>query len=379
MAAAAGPIAGIGTSIIGGIQGKGAQKRQEQLLKQQMAQLQPLINAQTQGLQFSLDQGRQLFPAAQNAIQTVFNSATGSFEPLMKDYQSMLNNALTTQGKFNAEGDELMSRGRNLLDSANPQLMGIMSGLGDLQASLRPFINEGASAIEKFLPGGSTLNRLLAGQMGDINQGFKSASQNIEAFAPRGGGRISSLANADINRQQQLNQARSQGTQNFGQMALNNFFQGVEGSRNLLGQQGQLELGRAQQQGQLGLGAIGAGQQSKQLGISDFGSKAGVGLQQLQAALQSLGIGAGAAGNLGQLASGALSLGNQGGGNIYDMVNQQANRTFSPSQSSGKGLGGYVVDLFNTPGIFGGGKKGGGGFGNMGGGKVPTSMPGGKV
>jgi hypothetical protein len=143
----------------------------------------------------------------------------------------------------------------------------------------------------------------------------------------------------------------------YGQMALNNFFQGAEGTRNILGNKAQI----AQGQGQLGLGTIGAGQQSKQQGIADFGAKSNVGLQQLQSALQALGLAGGAAGNLGQLAGNTLNLGTQGGGNIFDMVNQQQNRAYGsapPQNNSSKGLGGFLVDLFNTPGIFGG-KKGG--------------------
>jgi hypothetical protein len=233
-----------------------------------------------------------------------------------------------------------------------------MSGLGDLQQKYRPFLEDGARAIERFMPSGNVLQRLLAGQFSDINQGYKSASENIAAFAPRGGGRVSSLANADINRQQQLTKARAEGQAGYGNQALQGFFQGAEGTRNVLGQQGQLELGRAQQQGQLGLGAIGAGQQSKQLGIADFGAKSGVGLQQLQAALQALGIGGSAAGGLGQLGGSLLNLGSQGGGNIFDMVNQQQNRAYgqAPSQNnSAKGLGGYLVDLFNSKPFGGGG------------------------
>jgi hypothetical protein len=367
MAAAIPAAIGVGGSIIGGIQGKGAAKKQEKLAQQQMAMLQPLIQQQLQGLQFAQQQGQQLFPQATNALNTVFNTATGTFEPLMKDYRQMLADATTSQGKFNAEGDALIGKGQGMLDAGNAGMIGALSGLSDLQQAYRPFINEGASAIEKFLPKGAVLNRLLAGQFGDINQGFKSASQNIESFAPRGGGRISSLANADVNRQQQLTKARSEGTMGYGQMALNNFFQGAEGTRNILGNKAQI----AQGQGQLGLGTIGAGQQSKQQGIADFGAKSNVGLQQLQSALQALGLAGGAAGNLGQLAGSSLNLGAQGGGNIFDMVNQQQNRAYgsAPAQNNSKGLGGFLVDMFNTPGAkdwLGGLFKGG---------KGPSTMP----
>lgn len=348
MATAIPAAIGVGSSIIGGIQGKGAAKRQEKLAQQQMAMMQPLINQQLQSLQFANQQGQQLFPQAQNALNTVFNQATGTFQPLMQDYQSMLQQAASSQGKFNAEGDALMGRGQGLLDSSQAGFLGALSGLGDLQQAYRPFLEDGARAIERFLPGQATLNKFMAGQLSDINQGYKSASQNIEAFAPRGGGRVSSLANADVDRQRQLTKANSDWTANLTQQSLQNFFQGAEGTRNILGQ----KAGIAGQQGQLGLGAIGAGQQSKQLGISDFGSKAGVGLQQLQAALQSLGLAGGAAGNLSQLAGSTLSLGAQGGSNIFDMVNRQQDRAYGtgPAQNSSEGLGSSLVKLFSTPG-----------------------------
>lgn len=337
------------SSAISGIQGKHAREAQEKLARQMMAQQQPLIDAQRGLLDLSGQFARQFVPQAGNAINAVYNQSMGQFQPLMQDYQAMLKEATTSQGKFNAEGEGFMDTGRNLFNAGSAGWMGALSGLGDLQAAYRPFLTEGASAIEKFLPKGQALNRILAGQFGDINQGYKSASENIEAFAPRGGGRISTLANNDVKRNQDLNRARSEGTLNYGNLALQNFFQGAEGTRNVLGQ----KAGIAGQQTQAGLGMIGAGQQSKQQGIAEFGSKAGVGLQQLQAALQALGIAGGAAGNLGSLGSGFLNLGAQGGGNLYEMMNRQMDRAFGsqPSQGSGaEGLGSQLVKMFSSPG-----------------------------
>lgn len=363
MAAAIPAAIGVGGSIIGGIQGKGAAKKQEKLAQQQMAMLRPLIDAQLQGLQFALGRAQGLYPAAENAINTVFNSATGTFEPLMKDYRQMLADATSSQSKFNAEGDELMGSGKRLTGLSEAEMMGAITGLGDLENAYRPFMQDGARAIEKFLPSQATLQKLMAGDFANINQGFKSASENIAQFAPRGGGRVTTLANADINRQQQLTQTAAQGRQAYGQQGVQNFFQAGEGKRNALTSKAQIGQGL----GQLGLGKISAGQQSKQQGIADFGAKSQVGLNQLQSALQALGLAGGAAGNLSQLAGSTLNLGAQGGGNIFDMVNQQQNRAYGtgqPAQSSSKGLGGFLVDMFNTPGaqnwlsgIFGGGKK----------------------
>jgi hypothetical protein len=324
--AAAVPLAiGGASSAISSIGGKGVRNAQKDLLKQQLA-----------ASKYGLSQAQSVIPGAINSLQTVFNQATGQFEPLMQDYKSMLANALSSQGKYDVAGDQLMNLG-------TPALMGALSGLGDLQQAYRPFMQDGAAAIERFLPSKGVLDKLLGADYANINQGYQSASQNIDRFAPRGGGRVSSLAKADLDRQTQLSTAQSQGRQNYGQQALQNFFQAGQGT-----------LGALSQRGQTGLGAIEAGQRNKQLGISDFGSKAGVGLQQLQAALQALGIGGGAAGNLGQLGSSLLGMGLSGG------QSQQGGQS-----NSAKGFGSTLVDIFNSPaaqdklgGLFNKGKMG---------------------
>lgn len=373
MAAAAVPAAiGVGSSIIGGIQGKGAAKRQEKLAREMLDAQRPLMDAQRRGLEFALSQGQQLFPMATNAINTVFNQATGQFEPMLKDYRQMLADATSSQSKFNAEGDQLMGFGNEMLRKSFAEQLGAMTGLADLEQAYRPFMQDGARAIEKFLPSQATLQKLMAGDFANVNQGFKSASENIANFAPRGGGRVSTLANADVQRQRDLTSLGAQGRKDFGQMALNNFFQGAEGTRGALGTRAQI----AGDIGQRGLGTIGAGQQSKQLGIQEFGSKANVGLQQLQSALQALGLAGGAAGNLGQLAQGTLGLGTEGGGNLYNMLNKQMDRAFGagPQQGVGaEGLGSQLVKMFSSPGAqdwLGGLFKGG---------KGPSTMPNSKV
>src|SRR5690349_6870996 len=120
-------IGGI-SSAISGIQGKHAREKQEKLAQQMMAQQQPLIDAQRKGLEFALNQGQQLYPMATNAINTVFNQSLGQFQPLMQDYQAMLKEAMTSQGKFNAEGEGFMDTGRNLFNASQAGLMGALSG-----------------------------------------------------------------------------------------------------------------------------------------------------------------------------------------------------------------------------------------------------------
>lgn len=121
---------GLGGSIIGGISGKGAAKKQQKLAEQQMAMMKPLLDAQIAGSQYALTQSK-------------------------------------------------------------PFLEGAGQAATDLQNFWKPLVSGNRSAIDQFL----------APERRAINQGYKSVSKNLATFGPRGGGRVSSLANADIARQ----------------------------------------------------------------------------------------------------------------------------------------------------------------------------------
>lgn len=357
---------GAGSSIIGGIQGKGAAKKQQKLAEQQLRQLQPLIDAQIASSQYGLNTAKSLFPQATNNLQSIFNSATGTFEPLMKDYRSMLDDALGKSDELYNSGRSLTQGGAGLLSGSLPYLSGAANALGDLQKFYRPFMFDGQRAIDRFLPGGKQVQDLFATEMGNVNQGYRSASENIAKFAPRGGGRVSTLARADIDRQKQLSDVYSQGKQSLLQLNLNNAFQGAAGEQNVANSLSQLGLG----QGQLGLGTIGQGLNTIGAGTSLLGTKGGLAQNSLSQALQALGIGGNAAGNLGQIASSLFGQGMQGGQGAMNLYSQQANRAYGgqPQDSnSGKGLGGYLVDLFSNKGVQDklGGLFGGGG-GNSG-------------
>ena len=360
MAAAIPAAIGVGGSIISGIQGKGAAKKQEKMAREQWQAILPMLQAQGQATQEALGMARGIIPQAQNAINTVFNQATGTFEPLMKDYRSMLAEATSGQSKFNEQGEALRKMGLETMTSALPHLMGASSALEDLRQAYRPFLHGGQMAMDRFLPKQKQLQEFLAGDIANINQGAKTASQNINDFAGKGG-RVSSQSQVDLDRQRQINEAYSKGKQSLFQTNLQGFFQGAEGTQNVANSLQQLGFGK----GQLGLGQIGAGQQDKALGIQEFGSKANVGLNQLQSALQSLGLAGGAAGNLGQLGGGILGAGLSGGQQATSLYNAQANRAYGagPNVNTSEGLGSHLVKLFSNPGaqdwmkgIFGGGK-----------------------
>lgn len=130
MPAAIPAAVGLGGSIIGGISGKGAAKKQQKLAEQQMAMMKPLLDAQIAGSQYALTQSK-------------------------------------------------------------PFLEGAGQAATDLQNFWKPLVSGNRSAIDQFL----------APERRAINQGYKSVSKNLATFGPRGGGRVSSLANADIARQ----------------------------------------------------------------------------------------------------------------------------------------------------------------------------------
>lgn len=321
MAAAIPAAIGVGTSLIGGIQGKGAAKKQQQLAEQQRRDLLPLIQSKIAASQYGLG----MAPEALANSQSIFNRGLGGFDSLSQDYKS------------------LTGQGQDILNSSLPYLSGAAAALGDLQKFYRPFMFDGQSAIDRFLPSKGRTEQMLAPEFGEINRGFQSASDNIAKFAPRGA-RTSALAKGDLDRQSQLSETFFKGRQALGDKALGAAFQGASGQQGVAQALAQLGLGK----GQLGLGTIGTGQNA------------------MSQALQSLGIGNAATGNLTQLIAALSAQGDE----AFNMYNQQANRAFGlePQANSGKGLGGYLVDLFNNKGvqdkvggllggIFGGNKK----------------------
>jgi hypothetical protein len=349
MASAIPAAIGVGTSLIGGISGKGAAKHQRELAEKQLKQLQPLIDAQIAGSQFGLNTAKQLYPQAISNIQNVYNKATGAYDPLFKDYQSLLSDALGTSKELDNSGRTLTQGGAGILGGSLPYLSGAANTLGELQKFYRPFMNDGQRAIDRFLPGNKQVQDLFATEFGNVNQGYRSASENIARFAPRGGGRVSSLARADIDRQKQLSDVYSQGKQSLLQLNLQNAFQGAQGQQGIANALAQLGLG----QGQLGLGTIGQGLNTIGTGTSRLGTEGGLAHNSLSQALQALGIGGQSAGNLGQLASGLFGEGLSGGQGAYNLYNAQANRSFAsqPTGEGGKGLGGFLVDLFGNKGV----------------------------
>jgi hypothetical protein len=169
---------GLGSSLIGGITGKGAAKRQEKLVKELLNLQRPLLQQQAQFGQFALQQSRPFIRGAGQAMQDL-------------------------QEKF-----------------------------------YKPLAFGNRSAIDMFL----------SPERRAINQGFQSTVSNITRFAPRGGGRVASLVQAEQQKQGQLSDLV------FGARR-----QGAEGLQNV-----------SQQLGALGTGLLGAGFGAGQQGLSQL-------------------------------------------------------------------------------------------------------------
>jgi hypothetical protein len=372
MASAIPAAIGVGTSLIGGIQGKGAAKKQQQLAEQQLRQLQPLINAQIAASQFGLGQAQQLYPEAADLMKQIFGQSQGAYgeaqglqQTALTDYKKLLDDALGRSSELYGAGRDLMGQGgqlaasgRGILEGGLPYLGGAAAALSDLQKFYRPFMDSGQRAIDRFLPGSKQIQDLYATELGNVNQGYRSASENIAKFAPRGGGRVSTLARADIDRQKGISDVYAGGKQNLLQLNLNNAFQGAQGQQGIANALAQLGLG----QGQLGLGTIGAGLNTTGTGLNAIGAGTnylgtggglaqnafGQGLNAFGQGLNALGLGLNAGQGLGGLASSAMGQGLSGGNTAAGLYGQQANRAYGyqPQTGGGNALGGYLVDLF---------------------------------
>lgn len=236
MAAAIPAAIGLGGSVFSGISGKNAAKKQQKLAEQQYAMLKPLIEQQIAG------------------------------------------------------GKEAIGIGKDQIGSGAGYLNGAQQGLSDLRNFWKPLVSGNRSAIDAFL----------APERQAINQGWQATNQNLYRMAPRGGGRVSALANADVSRQGALNDL-------------------VFGARR----EGANQLANlSQSQGQLGLGQMGVG-----AGVLGQGLNAGSGLYNLY-------------------------------GNQANRADAASNNAQNLLGGVGASLGGFLADIFKPKGTSGGGGGG---------------------
>lgn len=93
-----------------------------------------------------------------------------------------------------AAKQEAVTQGKDLLGQTRPYLEQGAGGLSKAIDWWKPLMSGDQRAIDQFL----------APERRAINEGYRQSQESITRFAPRGGGRVSSLARADIGRQGQL-------------------------------------------------------------------------------------------------------------------------------------------------------------------------------
>lgn len=327
--AAAIPLAslaiGAGTSIAGGISGKGARKKQEQMQAEQLALLR---NSSQYGTEFA----KSVLPEATNYIsQSYFdagdkaNQAMQDRQLALTDYRKLLDDAISQRNNLYNQGQGLVGQGQNLtgeginlLRGGTNYLRGAGAALSDLQSFYRPFMTEGARAIDRFLPSAQRTFEAGAPQFGQVNQAYKSASENIAEFAPRSG-RVTAMNDLEVERQRGISDTFFNTRNMIQDKGLQAAFQGAAGEQQRANSLQSLGTG----QGQLGLGTIGQGLNTIGQGLNAYGS-----------GTQALATG-------GALAQGAFNQGQQGLAQALQAITQrlQAGQSLGQLGASGLGIG----------------------------------------
>lgn len=126
-----------------------------------------------------------------------------------KKQEDMARQQMAAQAPLIAAQTEATQYGLNQAKQYNT---GAQQAIGDVKNWWAPIMSGNRTAIDQFL----------SPERGAINQGYRSASQNMATFGPRGGGRASAMMNADLQRQGQLSNlifgARRQGVDAMSQL-----------------------------------------------------------------------------------------------------------------------------------------------------------------
>lgn len=280
------------------------------------------------------------------------------YDPLMGDALGR-ESELYNQGiGLTGTGREMIGRGRGLFDSSLGYLDAASKGLSDVQSFYRPFMFSGRRAIDQFLPTAQRTFENIAPEVGNINQGYRSAQENIARFAPRGGGRVSSMARADVDRQKQISDQFFQSRLNTQGQGLQAAFQGAQGQTNVANSLRDLfQAGSG-----TGLNTIGAGLNTVGTGLSTIGtgtnyltSRGGLAQNMLGLGLNAKNLGLNNRQGLSGLLQALSGVNNQAGAALPGLYNAQANRAYGTdaNQRQGSGLGGFLVDLFNNKSVQG--------------------------
>jgi hypothetical protein len=342
---------GLGTSAVQGVQGKGAAKEQRKQADQQMALQRQLLDMQRPFLQNQLDVSNYSVDALSRNLNPLLSAYMSSSQDADKLGDQMIGRYDELMGDALGRENQLYGQGQNLMNSSLGYLDAAGRGLGDVQNFYRSFMDSGQRAIDRFLPSAQRTFENIAPEIGNINQGYQSANENIARFAPRGGGRVSSMAKANTDRQKQISDQFFQSRQNTQNQGLQAAFQGAAGqgqTSNSLANLYQSALSGGlntigtgsnylTSRGGLAQNAFAQGLNAKNLSLNNKQGMSGV--------LQSL---MGVPGSSGQSIPSLY-------GTQANLSNAAANRAYGSdaNQKQGSGLGGYLVDLFNNKGVQG--------------------------
>jgi hypothetical protein len=365
MAAAIPAAIGVGSSIVGGIQGKGAAKQQRKLAEQMLAMNKPFLQNQLNVSNMAVDAlSRNLNPllasylAGSDEADQLGDFYSDQYNPLMGDALGRESELYGQGTGLIGEGRGMIGEGRGLFDRSLGYLDAASRGLNDVQAFYRPFMFSGRRAIDQFLPTAKRTFENIAPEISGINEGFRSAQDNIARFAPRGGGRVSSMARADIDRNRQISDQFFQSRLNTQGQGLQAAFQGAAGSTNAANSLRDLfQAGTGAGLGKIGAGlnTVGAGQNTIRTGADYLTSRGGLAQNAANLGLNAKGLSLSNRQGLSSLLQMLTGANNQAGSALPGLFNAQANRGYDATfNREGSGLGGFLVDLFNNKKVQGG-------------------------
>lgn len=199
---------GLGGSIFSGISGKSAAKKQEKLAREQMAMIQPLIQAQVEGSKFALDQSKPFLKGAGQAAQDL----QGFWRPLAFGDRSAIDQFLSPERRAINQGYQNQANylarfappGSRVsaLARANNQRQGQLSelvfgarkeGANQLGNLAQLLGSLGTSTLSSGLGGGGNAMQLLAGQQNRAFQTSRDAASSLGGLGKSLGSFVSSL------------------------------------------------------------------------------------------------------------------------------------------------------------------------------------------
>lgn len=205
MSAAIPAAVGLGGSLIGGIQGKGAAKRQERISREYLDILRPLLQTQTQAGKFALDQSK---PFIRGAGQALIDLQDKFYKPLAFGGGSAINAFLSperraiNQGYQNAVGNvaRFAPRGGGRVSALVQGDLQRQGQLSDLVFGARRAGAQGLQDVSQGLGGlgtnllgagfgaGTQATNLLGGQMGIAQRARESSGAQLQGLGESLGG-----------------------------------------------------------------------------------------------------------------------------------------------------------------------------------------------